>query len=87
MPGVQNGVTRWPSLGDGAQVEVFETWSCEGRYGHRGSQTQRLIANFMSASAPVEEYRQQGGPLSPQELHRPRPGRSSSNNRSQLVAA
>ena len=30
--------------------------------------TQRLIANLMTASAPVEEYLRQGGPLSPQEL-------------------
>ena len=29
---------------------------------------QRLIANLMSASAPVEEYLRQGKPLSPQEL-------------------
>jgi hypothetical protein len=29
---------------------------------------QRLIATFMSASAPVEKYLQQGGPLTAQEF-------------------
>jgi hypothetical protein len=32
------------------------------------AKVQRLIANFMSASAPMEEYLRQGRPLTPQEL-------------------